>query len=106
MMVCTVLSHIGGFSIYMIVGLLGYATYGQQVVTNYLEVIEVDSVGETMYLILNITFVLSTTLTQPLIFFGARKNFISMIQNYFKRSEIRGRELDYKNIDDIKEVSR
>lgn len=39
LMVCTTLSHIGGFSIYMTVGLLGYATYGQKVVTNYLEVI-------------------------------------------------------------------
>ncbi|KAM3130534.1 hypothetical protein pb186bvf_017343 [Paramecium bursaria] len=106
LMACATLSHIGGFSIYMTVGLLGYATYGQNVQTNYLEVIKVDSVGETMYLILNITFVLSTTLTQPLIYFGARKNFLSMLQQQVKRSEIRGRELDYKNIDDIKEVSR
>ena len=28
LMACATLSHIGGFSIYMTVGLLGYATYG------------------------------------------------------------------------------
>ncbi|CAD8171071.1 unnamed protein product [Paramecium pentaurelia] len=64
--------------LYLCVGVLGYATYGNDIQTNYLKSIKAQEVGSLLYVILNITFVVSTTLTLPVLFFGGRNNFIQI----------------------------
>ena len=54
-------------------------TYGNKVETNFLKTIDKDQIGSVLYIILNVTFTLSTTLTLPLIFFCSRNNCISVI---------------------------
>lgn len=66
--------------LYMTVGILGYATYGNRVETDFLKVIDVKSVGKGLYIFLNISFTVSTTLTCPIIFFGARNNTMMLIK--------------------------
>ncbi|CAD8076927.1 unnamed protein product [Paramecium primaurelia] len=64
--------------LYLCVGILGYATYGNDIQTNYLKSIKSEEVGSILYVILNVTFVISTTLTLPVLFFGGRNNFIQI----------------------------
>lgn len=66
--------------LYMAIGVLGYATYGSNIETDFLKVIDVKVMGKTLYIFLNVTFTFSTTLTCPIIFFGARNNALMLVK--------------------------
>ena len=61
---------------YLLVGILGYALYGEGVATNFLKVVTEEKFGTFGFYLLNISFYCSTVLTTPLVYFGARNNFI------------------------------
>ncbi|KAM3145381.1 hypothetical protein pb186bvf_002425 [Paramecium bursaria] len=75
-----VIGYILTTALYLTVGILGYATYGNVIDTLYLNYIDPQDISKTLYIILNLTFVISTTLTIPIIFFGGRNNTIQLIK--------------------------
>ncbi len=52
-----------------------------KVEANYLGIITWQSIGKPLYTFLNIAFVLSTTLTLPIMFFGARNNLMMLVKS-------------------------
>ncbi|CAD8146330.1 unnamed protein product [Paramecium octaurelia] len=84
----TILGFCQGSILYLIVGLLGYATYGKNIEPNFLLSIKEQDVGAVLFVILNLSFVFSTTLTLPVIFFGGRNNFIQMIKQFTENKKV------------------
>ncbi|CAD8060629.1 unnamed protein product [Paramecium primaurelia] len=84
----TIFGFCQGSLLYLIVGLLGYATYGTNIEPNFLLSIDEKDVGPVLFVILNLTFVFSTTLTLPVIFFGGRNNFIQMIKQFTENKKV------------------
>lgn len=64
---------------YFIVMLNGYALFGEKTTTNLLKQITPEIVSLPAFYILNGAFYLSTLLTTPLVFYGARNNFLQLI---------------------------
>ena len=75
MIVCTI-GMTFALTFYLLVGILGYALYGKDVATNFLKVVTEEKFGTFGFYLLNVSFYCSTVLTTPLVFFGARNNFI------------------------------
>lgn len=61
---------------YLLVGMMGFAIFGKEIQTNFLMVVTPENIGRVGFIILNLTFYISTVLTTPLVFFGARNNFL------------------------------
>lgn len=78
---------------YLIVGTFGYGIYGNNITSNFLEKATMDRLGRATYLILNGSFYLSTVLTTPLVFYGARNNFISLIKIFGPKNKVEGEEI-------------
>lgn len=61
---------------YVFVGIMGFGIYGNDTESNFLKMVTVEKIHQIPYLLLNGTFYLSTVLTTPLVFYGARNNFL------------------------------
>lgn len=70
----------GALFMYLIVAITGYVTYGNTLDSNYLNKFDAANVGGPVYVILNVSFVISTMFSFPIIFFGGRNNVVSLIQ--------------------------
>lgn len=69
------------YFIYGCVAFLGYLTYGSAINdSNFLRFLNKDQIGSALYLIMNIVFISSVLCSFPIIFFGARNNFIALIK--------------------------
>lgn len=72
---------------YMLVGLIGSAMYGPKVQTNFLINLKIDDLGDALYWGMNGGFLLSIFFSFPVMFFGARNNFIALIQMFMNRNK-------------------
>ena len=69
------------FLIYSTTGLLGYLSYGIFLKSsNFLESLNRNDTGTALYIIMNAIFLLSVLCSFPLIFYGARNNFIALFK--------------------------
>lgn len=77
----SLIATISCFVVYTITGLLGYFSYGVLIQTsNFLEALNMEETGKPLYIIMNAVFLLSVLCSFPLIFYGARNNFIALIK--------------------------
>lgn len=77
----SLIGTIACFFVYSITGLLGYFSYGIFIVSsNFLESLDRNQTGTPLYIIMNFVFLLSVLCSFPLIFYGARNNFIALIK--------------------------
>ncbi len=73
---------LSSFALYLVVGFFGYATVGSKVSSNFLKGFQVKELGEPLYIILNVTFVISSTCSFPVIFYGGRNNLLFIIKEF------------------------
>ncbi|CAD8074562.1 unnamed protein product [Paramecium sonneborni] len=118
LIISTILGFVMGSILYLLVGILGFATYGIKIEPNYLLSINDSDVGGPLFVLLNLSFVLSTTLTIPLMFFAGRNNFIQLIKqlqnnktkilskNRKNLLENQNKDLDYNTIVNLKKKSQ
>mmetsp|Transcript_70971 Transcript_70971/g.82623 ORF Transcript_70971/g.82623 Transcript_70971/m.82623 type:complete len:524 (+) Transcript_70971:41-1612(+) len=82
----TLLSLTMVLSFYILVALCGYLSYGPAITSEGLiDSFSANDLGSALYLILMFAFLLSSTLSFPLMFFGARNNIWSVILSISKR---------------------
>ncbi len=72
---------------YILVGNVGYTMYGQDVQTNFLLNLKIDDLSDILYFGMNGGFLLSIFFSFPVMFFGARNNFIALIQQFMTRNK-------------------
>ncbi len=72
---------------YILVGNVGYTMYGQDVQTNFLLNLKIDDLSDVLYFGMNGGFLLSIFFSFPVMFFGARNNFIALIQMFMTRNK-------------------
>jgi len=65
---------------YLIVGIFGFGLYGNETDPNFLKKASIERLGKTAFIMLNFAFYISTVLTTPLVFHGARNNFLALIK--------------------------
>lgn len=75
---------------YLLLGLIGYSLAGQDVKANFLESILYETSNHSIFLIINICFILSIACAYPLIFFSSRNNLICMVNILKKSYKARG----------------
>ena len=63
---------------YVLVGNIGYCLYGNHVQGNFLLSFKRGDISEPLYILLNAGFLISLFFSFPVIFFGARNNFIAI----------------------------
>ena len=67
---------------YILVGYLGYCLFGNDLKGNFLMAFDrKDTNNDALYMLLNIGFLLSIFFSYPIMFFGARNNFIAIAKN-------------------------
>ncbi|KRX00604.1 hypothetical protein PPERSA_12823 [Pseudocohnilembus persalinus] len=69
------------YVLYMVVAIMGYLAYGKNVKVDFIDTIDENHVGTFLYAVLNLSFVISTTFSFPIMFFGARNNLFSLISD-------------------------
>jgi hypothetical protein len=65
---------------YIVVGYIGYALYGTKVKTDFLLNLIYDNLNPFLYFAMNIGFLVSIFFSFPIMFFGARNNFIALMK--------------------------
>ncbi|CAD8138964.1 unnamed protein product [Paramecium pentaurelia] len=78
---------------YLMVGIMGCAIYGKDSQTNFLASVTKEKMGDIQFYLLNGSFYISTVLTTPLVFFGARNNFLQLIKGE-KKNKVKGVNFD------------
>jgi amino acid permease len=63
---------------YIITGNIGYALYGSKVQANFLLNLESEDINHILYFGMNGGFLISVFFSFPVMFFGARNNFIAL----------------------------
>ncbi len=63
---------------YFLVGNIGYCLFGKNVQGNFLLAFNRDKVNDALYILLNFGFLVSVFFSFPVMFFGARNNFIAI----------------------------
>ena len=66
---------------YVLVGNIGYCLYGNEVEGNFLTNFKLSETREPLFLLLNGGFLISVFFSFPVMFFGARNNFIAITKN-------------------------
>lgn len=66
---------------YILVGYFGYCLFGNSLRGNFLMAFERKENNDALYLMLNFGFLLSVFFSFPIMFFGARNNFIAIAKN-------------------------
>lgn len=66
---------------YVLVGYFGYCLFGNELRGNFLMAFERKEYNDVLYLMLNLGFLLSIFFSFPIMFFGARNNFIGIAKN-------------------------
>ena len=95
MLNASLIATICSFVVYTTTGVLGYLTYGSLIKgSNFLSVLQKEDTGIPLYIIMNSVFLISVLCSFPLMFFGARNNFIALIKvfktnNSKPKSELR-----------------
>lgn len=97
---------VGACSIfYILVGYLGYCLFGNNLKGNFLMAFDrKDTNNDALYMLLNIGFLLSVFFSFPLMFFGARNNFIAIAKNVVlmvKKNKGQYREISKDNVEEI-----
>ena len=101
----SILGILGCGMFYLIVGNIGYCLYGREVHGNFLLVFQRGDIVEPLFILLNLGFLVSVFFSFPVMFFGARNNFIAIakiiVMVYKKNRE------EYKAIskDNVEEIS-
>lgn len=72
---------------YILVGNVGYAMYGSNVQTNFLLNLKIDDLSDFLFYAMNGGFLISIFFSFPVMFFGARNNFIALIQIIMTRNK-------------------
>lgn len=83
--------------VYVLVGNMGYCLFGNNLEGNFLLAFNRGIVNDGLYLLLNISFLISVSFSFPVIFFGARNNFIAITNNvvaYINKKRVNYRQLD------------
>jgi amino acid permease len=81
------------YIIYVSVAFLGYMTYGNNsdpdkaIQPNFLNILQREEIGDWLYIIMNLVFMISVLCSFPVIFFGARNNFIAFINSLQKKGD-------------------
>ncbi len=61
--------------------------YGNTVQTNFLLNLKIDNLNDVLYFGMNGGFLISIFFSFPVMFFGARNNFIAIIQIFMTRNK-------------------
>ena len=89
------------FCVYSITGLLGYFSYGTGIVSaNFLQSLTRNDTGTPLYIIMNSVFLISVLCSFPLMFYGARNNFIALFK-VLRSPTIKGDEGSMRHRDSI-----
>lgn len=89
------------FLIYSSAGLMGYFSYGSKIMSsNFLISLKREEIGTPLYIIMNSIFIISVLCSFPLIFYGARNNFIALFK-IIRSSKNRGDEGQLRHADSI-----
>jgi amino acid permease len=64
---------------YLLIGMIGYSLAGKDVAANFLESIPYIGTHTSLFLIINVFFLISIGCAYSLIFFSCRNNFIAMV---------------------------
>ena len=91
---------------YIIVGNIGYALYGyDDVDANFLLSLKKDDLELPIFLAMNAGFLISVFFSFPVMFFGARNNFIALMKMI--TLSIQGQKNNFKSIhaDNVEEIS-
>jgi hypothetical protein len=72
---------------YILVGNVGYAMYGSSVETNFLLNLKIDDLEDWLFYGMNGGFLISIFFSFPVMFFGARNNFIALCQMFAERNK-------------------
>ena len=100
----TLLSLAMVLGFYVLVALCGYMSYGSAITNEGLiDSFSVQDLSVPLYLILMTSFLLSSTLSFPLMFFGARNNIWSVILSISKRIKKEGKIREMKRETDLSE---
>ena len=66
---------------YVLVGNIGYCLYGNNLQGNFLLSFTRGDINEALFILLNGGFLISVFFSFPVMFFGARNNFIAITKN-------------------------
>ena len=66
---------------YLLVGNMGYCLFGNDLKGNFLMAFERQKYNNVLYFFMNIGFLCSVFFSFPIMFFGARNNFIAIAKN-------------------------
>ena len=83
MLGASLVGTIACFLLYLTVGLLGYLSYANSLNSNFLLALNSPGVPRTptgLYILMNASFLSSVFCSFPVLFFGARNNFIALIK--------------------------
>ena len=72
---------------YILVGMIGSAMYGPEVETNFLLNLRIDDLNDFLFWGMNGGFLLSVFFSFPVMFFGARNNFVALLQMFLNRNK-------------------
>lgn len=72
---------------YILVGNVGYALYGSKLDANFLLNLKSENVNHILYFGMNGGFLISVFFSFPVMFFGARNNFIALGKMMFTKNK-------------------
>ena len=77
---------------YILTGIIGYVLYGSETKANFLLMLEKEDINIVLYYGMNLGFLLSVFFSFPVMFFGARNNFIAIIKTIIAKdnTKVRG----------------
>lgn len=90
---------------YILVGNMGYCLFGNHLEGNFLLAFSRQDTNEVLYLLMNIGFLASVFFSFPVMFFGARNNFIAITKSVVLM--IRKKQGGYRQVsdDNVEEIS-
>jgi hypothetical protein len=86
------------------VGLIGSAMYGSKLQTNFLLNLKIHELNDFLFWGMNGGFLLSVFFSFPVMFFGARNNFIALLQMFLNINKAKKVKVEKFN-DSIAEIS-
>lgn len=90
---------------YFLVGSIGYCIYGREVKGNFLLNFDKNDINEGLFIILNFGFLVSVFFSFPVMFFGARNNFIAITKTIVLMCQDKKEGFQPVSKDTVEEIS-
>ena len=90
---------------YFLVGNIGYCLFGREVKGNFLLAFDRNKMNDGLYILLNFGFLISVFFSFPVMFFGARNNFIAITKTIVMACKKSRDKYQPVNKDTVEEIS-